>query len=167
MGSIGSISRPTEGMLMGLIQYPVPVINSRKEIEASIDRICTATAATKAGYPGMDLIVWPEYSSQGLNTKKWVTDEFLLDVEGPLFQRYAKTCKDLDVWGLFSIMERNPNKNQMPYNTAVIFNNEGEIALKYRKLNPVGSDRALDARRPRPAGVRRPRRQQAVGLHLP
>jgi len=114
------MSRPNEGMLMGLVQYPVPIINSRKEIEASVDRICSATAATKAGYPGMDLIVWPEYSTQGLNTKKWVTDEFLMDVEEPLFQRYAQTCKENDIWGVFSLMERNPNKNQMPYNTAVI-----------------------------------------------
>ena len=69
MGSIGSVSRPTEGMLMGLIQYPVPIVNSKRDIEASVDRICEATANTKAGYPGMDLIVWPEYSSQGLTPR--------------------------------------------------------------------------------------------------
>jgi len=44
----------------------------------------------------------------------------LMDVEEPLFQRYAQTCKENDIWGVFSLMERNPNKNQMPYNTAVI-----------------------------------------------
>lgn len=136
MGSIGSVSRPTEGMLMGLIQYPVPIVNSKRDIEASVDRICEATANTKAGYPGMDLIVWPEYSSQGLNTKKWVTEEFLLDVGGPVTDKYARTCRENNIWGVFSIMERNPDPKKMPYNTAIIINNKGEIALKYRKLNP-------------------------------
>ena len=92
MGSIGSVSRPTEGFLMGLIQYPVPVVNSKRDIEASAERICEATANTKAGYPGMDLIVWPEYSTQGLNTKKWVTEEFLLDIPGP---DHRSLCKNL------------------------------------------------------------------------
>ncbi len=136
MGSFGSTSRPTEGFLMCLVQYPVPVVNSRRDIDASIDRICEATLATKAGYPGMDLIVWPEYSSQGLNTKKWVTDEFLFDVPGPEFEKYAAVCKEAQTWGVFSLMERNPDKDKMPYNTAVIINPQGEMALKYRKLNP-------------------------------
>lgn len=136
MGSIGSVSRPTNGLLAGMIQYPVPIVNSKKDIEANVERICEATANTKAGYPGMDLIVWPEYSTQGLNTKKWVTEEFLLDIPGPETEAYSKVCRDNDIWGVFSIMERNPDSSKMPYNTALIINNKGEIVLKYRKLNP-------------------------------
>jgi formamidase len=136
MGSIGSTSRPTEGLLVGLVQYPVPVVNSRKDIEGNVEKICTATANTKAGYPGMDLIVWPEYSTQGLNTKKWLTEEFLCDIPGPETEAYAKACKDNDIWGVFSIMERNEDPNKNPFNTAIIIDNKGNIVLKYHKLNP-------------------------------
>jgi formamidase len=136
MGSIGSTSRPTEGLLLGLIQYPVPVVNSKKDIEGNVEKICQATANTKAGYPGMDLIVWPEYSTQGLNVKKWLTEEFLCDIPGPETDAYAKVCKDSDIWGVFSIMERNEDSSKNPFNTAIIINNKGEIVLKYHKLNP-------------------------------
>ena len=37
---------------------------------------------------------------------------------------------------MFSIMERNPDPNKNPYNTAIIINPQGEICLKYRKLFP-------------------------------
>ncbi len=36
----------------------------------------------------------------------------------------------------FSIMERNPDSNKNPYNTAIIINPQGKIILKYRKLFP-------------------------------
>ena len=57
MGSVGSVSRPTQGLLAGLIQYPVPVVNSRADIDKQVEQIVKALHATKAGYPGMDLIV--------------------------------------------------------------------------------------------------------------
>ena len=85
----------------------------------------------------MELIVIPEYSTQGLNTAKWTTDEFLCDIPGPETDAFAKACKETDMYGVFSIMERNhdfPGKS--PFNTAIIINNKGEIVLHYHKLNP-------------------------------
>jgi formamidase len=136
MGSTGSVSRPSEGLLLGMVQYPVPKLANRRDIEANIDTICEATANTKAGYPGMDLIVWPAYSTQGLNFRKWVSDDFLLQEEDPAFQKFAQTCKESDIWGVFSLIERNSDPDQMPFKSAVIFNNHGELVLKYRMLNP-------------------------------
>ncbi|MDG2795172.1 nitrilase-related carbon-nitrogen hydrolase, partial [Vibrio parahaemolyticus] len=83
----------------------------------------------------MELIVFPEYSTQGLNTKKWTTEEFLCTVPGPETDLFAEACKESEVYGVFSIMERNPDGGE-PYNTAIIIDPQGEMILKYRKLNP-------------------------------
>ncbi|GLP31644.1 hypothetical protein HpBGD84_16750 [Helicobacter pylori] len=68
MGSIGSMGKPIEGFLVAAIQFPVPIVNSRKDIDHNIESIIRTLHATKAGYPGVELIIFPEYSTQGLNS---------------------------------------------------------------------------------------------------
>jgi formamidase len=63
MGSTGSVSAHDEALLLAMIQYPVPVIKGPEDIQIQADQICTALANTKAGYPDLDLIVFPEYST--------------------------------------------------------------------------------------------------------
>ena len=135
MGSTGSVSSWEEALLVAAIQYPVPVVNGPEDIQVNVDRICKAVASTKAGYPGLDLIVFPEYSTQGLNTAIWSYDEMLLSLDSPEVGKFKQACKDADVWGVFSIMEKDPEGGH-PFNTAIIINNKGEIALHYRKLQP-------------------------------
>lgn len=136
MSSTGSVSASPNGLLMALVQYPVPVIHSPEEIQPNVDKICQAVASTKAGYPDLDLIVFPEYSSTGLDTSIWSYDEMLIPLDSPIVDQYKKACKDNDVWGVFSIMEPNDTEGLPPYNTAIIINSDGEIALHYRKLQP-------------------------------
>jgi len=57
MSSTGSISASPDGLLMALIQYPVPVVNTPEDVQASVDEICRMVGSTKAGYPDLDLIV--------------------------------------------------------------------------------------------------------------
>ncbi|GAA9133838.1 hypothetical protein BTM343_15200 [Helicobacter pylori] len=101
MGSIGSMGKPIEGFLVVAIQFPVPIVNSRKDIDHNIESIIRTLHATKAGYPGVELIIFPEYSTQGLNTAKWLSEEFLLDVPGKETELYAKACKEAKVYGVF------------------------------------------------------------------
>lgn len=136
MTSTGSNTKPKEGFLGALVQYPVPIVNSHADIEKQVVKICNTIKNTKNGYPGVELIVFPEYSTQGLNTDKWLTEEFVLDIPGPETQAFAKACKENKVYGVFSIIERNPHKNQNPYDTAIIIDPNGEIILHYRKLQP-------------------------------
>lgn len=136
MGSIGSINKPSKGFLVAAIQMPVPIINSRADIDKQVKEIVRTLHATTAGYPGAELIIFPEYSTQGLNTSKWLTEEFLCDIPGAETEAFAKACKEEKVFGVFSIMERNPDPTKNPYNTAIIINPDGEICLKYRKLFP-------------------------------
>jgi len=58
----------------------------------------------------------------------------MCDRDGPEMEAFMVACRAHNIWGCFSIMERNPRGN--PYNTGVIIDNTGEIKLFYRKLHP-------------------------------
>ena len=100
MASTGSVSAWDEALLTAMVQYPVPVITGPEDIQIQVDKICTCLANTKAGYPDLDLIVFPEYSTQGLNTKIWTYDEMLLRIDSPEIDRFRQACKENDVWGV-------------------------------------------------------------------
>jgi formamidase len=136
MGSTGSVSAWEEALLVAMIQYPAPVISGPEDIQVQVRQICNAVDSTKAGYPDLDLIVFPEYSTQGLNTAIWSYDEMLLTLESPEIGEFKEACRRNRVWGVFSLMERNEDPTLAPFNTAIIINAEGEIALHYRKLQP-------------------------------
>ncbi|KTD70778.1 formamidase [Legionella tucsonensis] len=136
MGSTGSVSSWDGALLTALIQYPAPVIHGPQDIQTQVKLICRTVDNTKAGYPGLDLILFPEYSTQGLNTKIWTYDEMLLTLDSPEIDQFRDACRRNSVWGVFSLMEQNEDKKRAPYNSAIIINNHGEIALHYRKLQP-------------------------------
>lgn len=82
----------------------------------------------------MDLVVFPEYMLQGLSMD--TTDEVLCDRHGPEMKACAKACADHKIWGCFSIMERNPDAPEHPFNVGIIFDDQGKEVLYYRKLQP-------------------------------
>ncbi len=136
MGSSGSMVKPISGFLTALIQYPVPVVESRADIDKQIQQIIKTIHSTKSGYPGLELIVFPEYSTQGLNTKKMDYRRiFYAQCLGQKQTYLLRHVKNLKYMVFFSIMEKNPDGGE-PYNTAVIIDPQGEMILKYRKLNP-------------------------------
>lgn len=136
MGSIGSVTKPIDGFLTCLVQYPVPVVNSRADVELQIETICKTVANTKAGYPGMELIVFPEYSTQGLNTHIWFTDRITDPIPGPASEAFCEACAQNETFGVFHILEKNPDANQNPFSTAIVCDPNGKIVLKYRKIQP-------------------------------
>ena len=82
--------------------------------------------------PGMDLVVFPEYSLHGLSMS---TDPALMcSMDGPEVAAFRRACRDNHIWGCFSLMEANPHGN--PYNTGIILDDQGELRLYYRKLHP-------------------------------
>ncbi|MFK5864820.1 hypothetical protein Q4209_17820 [Acinetobacter baumannii] len=96
MASTGSVSASEEALLVAAIQYPVPVIKGPEDIQVQVDRICTALANTKAGYPDLDLIVFPEYSTQGLMIYAELSGDF------PLGDSRQPTYKSLRPFDLVS-----------------------------------------------------------------
>lgn len=133
--SSGSMTKPIGGFLAGAIQMQVPIVNGREDVDLQLKKIVNMVYSMKAGYPGLELIVFPEYSLQGLNTKLWLSDEILCDIPGKETDALAKACKDNKIYGVFSILERGKN-GKNPYNTAIIIDPNGKIILKYHKVFP-------------------------------
>ncbi|PSC71181.1 acylamide amidohydrolase [Micractinium conductrix] len=90
----------------------------------------------KRGYPGecLDLVIFPEYSTQGFHPHKW--GELTTTLDGPEVQIFKQACKDNGVYGIFSLTGEEHPEGLNPYNTLVMVSDEGEINLVYRKMFP-------------------------------
>lgn len=135
MSSAGNITANQNRLRIGMVQYHV-VVKKPEDVQASVDRICQIVRDAKQEDPALDILAFPEYSSAGLNNALWSYDEFLIAVDSPQVDQFRAACRDAKVWGVFSIIEPNHQEGKAPFNTALVIDDSGEIALHYRKLQP-------------------------------
>ena len=132
----GDISSSKDTVGVAVVNYKVPTVGTQEEVLANCRRITSFISGNKAGLPGLDLIIFPEYSTQGFNPKKW--KELSTTVPGPETDIFAEACSANKVWGIFSLTgelhEDHPNRN--PYNTEILINDRGQIVQKYHKIMP-------------------------------
>ncbi|HKM70356.1 MAG TPA: formamidase [Stellaceae bacterium] len=132
MSGLGGLNKSENGVVVGLVQLQLPVVDRPAQLAAQTERICTMVAKARRGMPTMDLVVFPEYSLHGLSMN---TDPTLMcRLDGPEIAAFRRACREQRIWGCFSIMELNPAGN--PYNSGLIIDDHGDIALYYRKLHP-------------------------------
>jgi len=133
--SMGDISSDEESVGVAVINYPAPKINSEREVIENAKKIAEMISNTKLGLPGLDIIIFPEYSLQGFNPKKW--RELSLSAESEAVDIIREASKSNRVYTVFTLtgeINEDPKKN--PYDTALIVSDEGKIVLKYRKIMP-------------------------------
>jgi formamidase len=132
MNGLGGLNKSETGVVIGLVQLQLPVVDTPAQLVAQTERICAIVAQARRGMPTMDLVVFPEYSLHGLSMN---TDPALMcRLDGPEVAAFRGACREQHVSACFSIMESNPAGN--PYNSGLIIDERGEIALYYRKLHP-------------------------------
>ncbi|MDO8772958.1 MAG: formamidase [Burkholderiaceae bacterium] len=132
MTGLGGLNKSAHGVVMGLVQLQLPVVETPAQLAAQTQRICAMVAKARRNQSTMDLVVFPEYSLHGLSM---ATDPALMcSLDGPEVAAFKQACVDNRIWGCFSIMEANPGGN--PYNSGLIIDNTGAIRLYYRKLHP-------------------------------
>lgn len=134
MTGLGGLNPPVGGLTLGLVQSAVPVVTEQAHLKAAATKIADAVRGAKAGLPTLDLLVFPEYSLNGLNPQSWLDDDLLCDLDGPEVEAFRGACADVSVWGCFSLMERNPSG--APFNSGIIVDDRGEVVLYYRKMHP-------------------------------
>ncbi|MFM8344318.1 MAG: nitrilase-related carbon-nitrogen hydrolase, partial [Betaproteobacteria bacterium] len=132
MTGLGGLNKSPHGVVVGLVQLQLPVVETPVQLRAQAERIAWMVGKARRNLGTMDLVVFPEYALHGLSMS--TADELMVDLDGPEVELFRKACTEHRTWGCFSIMERNPKGN--PYNTGLIIDDRGELRLYYRKLHP-------------------------------
>ncbi len=130
MNGLGGLNKSPNGVVIGLVQLKLPTVVTPADLAAQTTRIVEMTAKARRNMGTMDLVVFPEYALHGLSMD--INPDIMCTMDGPEVAAFKQACIDNDIWGCFSIMEKNPGG--MPWNTGLIINNTGEVQLYYRKM---------------------------------
>jgi formamidase len=132
MSGLGGLNKSPHGVVLGLVQLQVPVVQTPADLARQTAKICAMVAKARRNSPHMDLVVFPEYALHGLSMD---TDpQLMCRLDGPEVAAFQGACAEQRLWGCFSLMEANPHGN--PYNSGIMIDDHGDLQLYYRKLHP-------------------------------
>lgn len=132
MSGLGGLNKSENGVVIGLVQLQLPVVVTPADLAAQTQRIVEMVGKARRNLSTMDLVVFPEYALHGLSMD--TNPAIMCAMDGPEVAAFKAACKANAIWGCFSIMEQNPDRN--PYNVGLIIDDQGELQLYYRKLHP-------------------------------
>lgn len=138
--SIGNLSSNLINAVMGsgifspvLVQFGPKSAHTMEDVDYNTNRIIEYMERACTGFPGIDMIVFPECCFQGMAPNDWV--KVALEWDSEPIRRVQAKCKELQIWGCFDPWIINRKRGGIE-NTCIIINDEGEIVHRYVKMNP-------------------------------
>lgn len=132
MNGLGGLNKSENGVVIGLVQLRLPVVETPADLARQTARIVELVGKARRNLGTMDLVVFPEYALHGLSMD--TNPAIMCRMNGPEVAAFKAACRDNRIWGCFSIMEANPGGN--PWNTGIVIDDTGELRLYYHKLHP-------------------------------
>ena len=113
MNGFGGLNKSENGVVIGLVQLQLPVVQTKAQLCAQTARVVELVGKARRNLGTMDLVVFPEYMLHGLSMD--TNPDIMCTMDGPEVAALKQACVDNKIWGCFSIMELNPGG--YPYNT--------------------------------------------------
>jgi amidase len=108
---------------VAVVSHTIPAPRTRIDARVNHLRIADLVVGMARGEPGLDLIVFPEYSTHGFTGDRGAD---VLTVPGEDVDLFARACRAAGVWGAFSVSAGADH-------SFVLIDDKGEVVQRHRR----------------------------------
>jgi amidase len=134
-------ARDDDAVGVAVVNYRMPRLRTQLEVLANAHKIRQMIEGLKLGLPGLDLVIFPAYSTHGLLHDGAEAVHVARGIPGDETAVLARACRNAGVWGVFSLTATHAaaRLGQAPGNTLILMNDRGEI-VQTQQMHRAGQD---------------------------